>query len=309
MNPEASSPGFVERLRGGLSKTRDVLSRRIESLAAGLGVVDARALEELEETLIGADVGIETSQKIIESLRFQAKEKKLPISELKLQLEKILEGIFPQKDSSINFPENRLTILVMVGVNGVGKTTTIGKICYQLSRQGKKVMLAAGDTFRAGAIDQLQIWADRCGVPLILHQAGSDPGAVVFDAINAAKARNMDVLMIDTAGRLQNKSHLMEELRKVFRIIQREGSEAFCEVLLVLDGTTGQNAFSQVQIFSEMVPLTGLIVTKLDGTARGGVVIGLADRYKIPVKYVGIGEGVEDLKVFEPGPFARAILG
>lgn len=307
MNSPTSS-GFLDRLRGGLSKTRAILSGKIESLAAGLGVVDEGTLEELEEALISADVGVETSLKIIESLRVQAKEKMLPVSELKVQLEMILEGILTQKDASLRLSDNQLSILVMVGVNGVGKTTTLGKICYQLTRQGKKVMLAAGDTFRAGAIDQLQIWADRCGAPLIMHQAGSDPGAVVFDAVSAAKARNMDVLMIDTAGRLQNKTHLMEELRKVFRIIQREGTEASCETLLVLDGTAGQNAFSQVQIFNEIVPLTGLIVTKLDGTARGGVVIGLANKYKIPVKYIGIGEGMEDLRMFDPRAFSRALL-
>lgn len=302
------SSGFFERLKGGLAKTRNLFSEKLEGLSAGLGIVDEGVLEELEELLISSDVGIEASLKMINALREQAKNEKIRASELKPLLEKIIEDIFSRSQALFQLPPDKLSIIVMVGVNGVGKTTTLGKLAYQFSAQGKKVVLAAGDTFRAGAIDQLQIWSDRCGVPLIRHQAGSDPGAVVFDAISAAKARKADLLMIDTAGRLQNKAHLMEELRKVFKIIDREGADAHREVLLVLDGTTGQNAFSQVQIFNEIVPLTGLVVTKLDGTAKGGVVVGLSDKFKVPVKFIGIGEGIEDLREFDAKSYVGALF-
>lgn len=301
--------GFFERFKIGLSKTRANLSDKIVSLVKSNRQLDEDFWEELEEILIQADVGVNTSLELVENIRQRAKKQKITDSEqvmdlIKEEVSDLLSGY----DSSINLSAQP-TVILVVGVNGAGKTTSIAKIAHRYKNENKKVLLAAGDTFRAAAIDQLQIWADRIGVELIKHQEGADPGAVVFDALNAAKARKADVIIIDTAGRLQNKTNLMKEISKVRKIIEREIPEAPHEVLLVVDATTGQNAISQARVFQEATSVTGIILTKLDGTAKGGIVISVAKELDIPVKLVGIGEGMDDLRDFSAEDFTEALFG
>ncbi|NLB89455.1 MAG: signal recognition particle-docking protein FtsY, partial [Syntrophomonadaceae bacterium] len=296
--------GFFEKLKIGLSKTRANLSDKIVSLVKSNRQLDEDFWEELEEILIQADVGVNTSLELVENIRKRAKKEKITDSEQVMDLIKEeVSSLLSKYDSNINISAQP-TVILVVGVNGAGKTTSIAKMAHRYKQENKKVLLAAGDTFRAAAIDQLQIWADRVGVELIKHQEGADPGAVVFDALNAAQARKSDVIIIDTAGRLQNKTNLMKEISKVRKIIEREIPEAPHEVLLVVDATTGQNAISQAKVFQEATSVTGIILTKLDGTAKGGIVISVAKELDIPVKLVGIGEGMEDLRDFSAKDFA-----
>lgn len=301
--------GVFERFKSGLSKTRENISGKIDKLVKSSKKLDDDFYEELEEILIQADVGVNTSLELVENIRKNVKKNKINQPEevtalIKEEIEKILD----HQDVPLNISADKPTVIMVVGVNGAGKTTTIGKLAYRFKNEGKKVILAAGDTFRAAAIDQLQVWADRVGVELIKNQEGSDPGAVVYDAINAAEARKADILIIDTAGRLQNKTNLMKEISKVRKVISRENADAPHEVLLVLDATTGQNAISQAKIFAEATGVSGIVLTKLDGTAKGGIVIAIAQELDIPVKLVGIGEGIEDLRDFSPEIFSQALF-
>ena len=280
----------------------------IEQLFGAYDEVDDDFYEELEETLVLADMGMTTSVRLVENLRKEAMQRRLKRpEEVKELLMQQMAELLETGDLSITDPD-RMSIVMMIGVNGAGKTTTIGKLSAQLKASGKKVILAAADTFRAAAIDQLRVWSERAGVEMISHQEGADPGAVVYDAAAAAKSRHADVLICDTAGRLHNKKNLMAELNKLFRILEREFPEARREVLLVLDATTGQNALMQAKLFAESAPITGIVLTKLDGTAKGGVVIAIASELGIPVKYIGVGESIEDLQPFHPQEFARALL-
>jgi fused signal recognition particle receptor len=300
--------GFFNRLKESLSKTRQGLVEKIENLITGRQVIDESLYEELEEALIGADVGVETSLELMETLRRRVKEQKLrDPARLKPLLQELITDELGTGDSSLN-RGGPPTVILVVGVNGVGKTTTIGKLAYYYKTRGERVLLGAADTFRAAAIDQLEIWGRRVGVDVIKHREGSDPAAVAYDALQAARARKMDMLIIDTAGRLHTKSNLMEELKKIRRVLGRELPGAPHEVLLVLDATTGQNAISQARLFSEATGVTGIVLTKLDGTARGGVIIGIRRMLNIPVKFIGIGEGVEDLQPFNPQEFAAALF-
>lgn len=301
--------GLFSRLKEGLAKTRQGLVGKVEEIITGRKRIDEGLYEELEEALIQADVGVETSLELVESLRARVKEQKIDDpSLLKDIIKELIEDILIHEASQVNFQSGELTIIVVVGVNGVGKTTTIGKLAHNFKAHGKRVLLAAGDTFRAAAIDQLEIWGNRVGVDVIKHQEGSDPAAVAFDAVQAARSRKVDILIVDTAGRLHNKTNLMEELRKVTRVIGRELPGAPHEVLLVLDATTGQNALSQAKLFGEVAGVTGIVLTKLDGTARGGVVIGIKNELQVPVKFIGIGEAMDDLREFEPKDFAQALF-
>ncbi|MDK2919299.1 MAG: fused signal recognition particle receptor [Candidatus Petromonas sp.] len=303
------SPSFFNKLKSGLLKTRQGITEKIDSLLKSYGKVDEELLEELEEILIMSDVGMDTTLKIIERLRTEISSRKITdTSEVKSVLKEILKELLQTSKSNDLDISTPPSIILVIGVNGVGKTTSIGKLAHNLRSKGKKVLLAAGDTFRAAAIDQLKIWGDRVGVNVIHHQEGSDPAAIIFDAIQAAKARKIDVLICDTAGRLHNKKNLMNELSKIFKIVDREFSEAKKEVLLVLDATTGQNAIRQAQTFKEVADITGIILTKLDGTAKGGVILGITSELDIPVKLIGIGEGMEDLQPFEPNEFVEALL-
>lgn len=306
---EPAKKGFFSRLKEGLSKTRDAIFGRIDDVFSAFKTVDEDLFEELEETLIMADIGVDTSVYIIETLRKHAKEKhiKEPL-ELKNELKNIIEEILVGQDSVCHVDSDTPAVIMVIGVNGVGKTTSIGKIAHFYKEKGKKVILAAADTFRAAAIDQLQIWAERAGVEIVKHQEGSDPSAVVFDAISAAKARNADIVICDTAGRLHNKKHLMEELKKTARVIERETGKPATEVLLVLDASTGQNALIQAKEFSQTANITGVILTKLDGTAKGGVIIALSREQGIGVKFIGVGEGMDDLQEFHPEEFAKALF-
>ena len=301
--------GFFDKLKKGLSKTRENITNKIEKLIIGYADIDDDLLDELEEILIMADVGVNTTDKLMEAVRKGIKKKEINTPEdLKPFLQaRISESLTTGSDET-KVAENGPTVILVIGVNGVGKTTTIGKLASYYQGQGKSVMLAAADTFRAAAIDQLQVWGERTGTKVIAHEEGSDPAAVAFDAVKAAKARNIDVLLIDTAGRLQTKANLMEELKKINRVIQREIPEAPHETLLVLDATTGQNAISQANIFTKAAPITGVVLTKLDGTAKGGVVIGIKAELSMPVKWIGVGEGVEDLRPFVAEDFAKALF-
>ena len=300
--------GFFDTLKKGLEKTRNSIVGNIESLFGAYDEVDDDFYEELEEALILSDLGMETTVRIVESLRKKAREQRLkkPEEVRELLVEEIA-GILKTSEPGI-IEAGKMNVILVIGVNGVGKTTSIGKIAAQLKSEGNKVLLAAADTFRAAAIDQLKVWAQRADVDIIYHQEGADPGAVVFDAAAAARSRKADVLICDTAGRLHNKKNLMEELKKINRILDREFPDAHREVLLVLDGTTGQNALQQAKLFAETAPITGIVLTKLDGTAKGGVVIGIAGELKIPVKYIGVGEGIEDLQPFRAEEFAAALF-
>ena len=306
---EPKKKGFFSTLVKGLTKTRENILGGVDQVLKSFQKIDEELFEELEEALIVADIGVSTTMKIIEILREEVKKQKITEAEdLKQILAKIIANMLEDKDTgTLNLDDTPLIILV-IGVNGVGKTTTIGKLAYQIKNNNKKVLLAAADTFRAAAIDQLKIWGDRTGVDVIHHQEGSDPGAVIYDAIQAAKSRKTDVLICDTAGRLHNKKNLMEELKKLFRIINREYPEARKEVLLVLDSTTGQNALQQAKLFQEVADITGIILTKLDGTAKGGIVLSIKSELDIPVRYIGVGEGIDDLQPFNPTQFSQALF-
>lgn len=299
--------GFFNKIAEGLKKTRDSMMGKVDALLNSFTKIDEDFFDELEESLIMADVGAVTSARICENLRKKVKEEGLsdPAS-VKGALKEIIAQMLAG-DEALNL-STKPSIILVIGVNGVGKTTTIGKLAHNLHEDGKKVLLAAADTFRAAAIDQLQIWADRAGVDLVKHGEGSDPAAVVFDAINAGKARGCDVVICDTAGRLHNKKNLMDELSKIARVIDREAPGSAKEVLLVLDATTGQNALNQAKLFREAAGLTGIILTKLDGTARGGVVIGIKEELNIPIKYIGVGEQIDDLRPFDSKDFVEALF-
>ena len=302
--------GFFDRLKKGLTKTRENLTNKIEKLVIGYADIDDELLDELEETLIMADVGIETTERLMTAVRKGIKKKEINSpDDLRPFLQKEITAILSEAENETHVAAEGPTVLLVIGVNGAGKTTTIGKLAAYYKGEGKKVLLAAADTFRAAAIDQLESWGEHTGVPVIKHEEGSDPAAVAFDAVKAAKARDVDVLIIDTAGRLQTKSNLMQELEKINRVIGREIKGAPHETLLVLDATTGQNAVSQAELFTKAAPITGVVLTKLDGTAKGGVVIGIKSRLKIPVKWIGVGESVEDLRPFDAEEFARALFG
>lgn len=299
--------GFFNKIAEGLKKTRDSMMGKVDALLNSFTKIDEDFFDELEESLIMADVGAVTSARICENLRKKVKEEGLSDpTAVKGALKEIIAQMLAG-DEALNL-STKPSIILVIGVNGVGKTTTIGKLAHNLHEDGKKVLLAAADTFRAAAIDQLQIWADRAGVDLVKHGEGSDPAAVVFDAINAGKARGCDVVICDTAGRLHNKKNLMDELSKIARVIDREAPGCAKEVLLVLDATTGQNALNQAKLFQEAAGLTGIILTKLDGTARGGVVIGIKEELNIPIKYIGVGEQIDDLRPFDSKDFVEALF-
>lgn len=300
--------GFFDKLKNGLTKTRESIAKQVNNVFSVFVKVDDELFENLEEALIMADIGVETSTYIIEKLRDNVKHKHITDGNLvKEELKSIISEILSTLDTTVDTSTTPSVILV-IGVNGVGKTTSIGKIASHYKSMGKKVLLAAADTFRAAAIDQLDIWAQRSGCDIIKHQENSDPAAVVFDACTAAKARGADILICDTAGRLHNKKNLMAELAKINRVIERELPDSARETLLVLDATIGQNAVSQAKLFSEAADITGIILTKLDGTAKGGIVISIAKEQNVPVKFVGVGEGIDDLQEFNSDDFAKAIF-
>ncbi len=300
--------GFFGRLVQGLSKTRNSIANGIDALFSGFSSIDDDFYEELEELLIMADLGINTTTVVLEELRKKVKEQKIkdPGQCRQLLIDTLKEQM--KVDASAYEFENRKSVVLLIGVNGVGKTTSVGKLAGQLKDQGKKVMVAAADTFRAAAIEQLTEWAHRANVEIIAQKEGSDPAAVIYDAVTSAKARNVDVLICDTAGRLHNKKNLMEELKKINRIIEREYPEAYRETLVVLDGTTGQNALAQAREFNEVAELTGIILTKLDGTAKGGIAIAIQSELSVPVKYIGIGEKLDDLQKFNAEDFVNALF-
>ena len=300
--------GFFDKIKAGLSKTRDALSNTLGSVFSGFSEIDDDFYDELEESLILADLGVDTATKAVSALRKQVKEQHLKTTEeAKEALKAILVSMLDVGSTELNLSTNPAVILV-IGVNGVGKTTTIGKIAKQQVQQGKKVLLIAGDTFRAAAADQLEIWAGRAGADIIRQHEGADPASVVFDGIQAAKARKSEVIIIDTAGRLHNKQNLMNELNKISRIVSRELPNAAHEVLLVLDGTTGQNGLIQAKTFKEIAGVTAVAITKLDGTAKGGIVIAVADQLQVPVKFVGVGEQADDLMPFAAKDFVDALI-
>lgn len=300
--------GFFKRLVEGLSKTRENIVSGIDSIFSGYSSIDEDFYEEIEEILVMGDIGINTTTSIIERLKEQVSEKHIKDPQECKQL--LMESIKEQMavgEKAYEF-ENRKSVILVIGVNGVGKTTSVGKLAGKLKDQGKKVIMAAADTFRAAAGEQLSQWANRAGVELIGGQDGADPASVVYDAIAAAKARNADVLICDTAGRLHNKKNLMEELRKIYRIIEKEYPEAYLETLVVLDGTTGQNALAQAKQFHEVANVTGIILTKLDGTAKGGIAVAIESELDIPVKYIGVGETIDDLQKFDANEFVNALF-
>lgn len=299
--------GFFDKLKKGLAKTRDNLTDKVSEVLKLAVTIDEELYEELEEILVTADVGIDTSMFIIEKLKLKIKDKKVRDPQaVKPCLKEVLTEML-QNAEDINNKDGK-KVLLIIGVNGVGKTTSIGKLAAKFKNEGSKVLLAAADTFRAAAIDQLEVWSNRAGVDIVRHQEGSDPAAVVYDAIQAARARKVDVLLCDTAGRLHNKKNLMDELAKINRIIDREYSEADKHTLLVLDATTGQNAVQQALQFKEVCNVDGIILTKLDGTAKGGVVISIQHHLNIPVKFIGVGEGIEDLQEFDAKEFVDALF-
>lgn len=301
--------GFFDRLKQGLTKTHESIVGRIDSLLLGKKQLDADVLEELEEILITADIGVKTTVELIRTLEQRLKRNELKDGEaLKAALKQELANRLVRSGSGLDIPIAKPFVILVIGVNGVGKTTTIGKLAAQYTLAGKKVLLAAGDTFRAAAAEQLEIWGERVGAEVVRHKEGADPSAVAFDACKAAVARSCDVLLIDTAGRLHTKVNLMEEMKKIRRVIEREIPGAPHETLLVLDAATGQNAISQTSLFKEAAQVTGLILTKLDGTAKGGIVVAVSHEFSLPVRYIGVGEGIEDLREFEPQQFIDAIF-
>lgn len=305
---EEKKKGFFRRLVDGLSKTRDQIVSGIDSIFSGFSAIDEDFYEELEEVLIMGDLGISTTNKIMQDLRATVKEQK--IKEPAQCKELLIQSIKQQMDLGENAYEfeHKKSVVLVIGVNGVGKTTSIGKMADQLKAEGRSVLLAAADTFRAAAIEQLTEWANRAGVGIIAQKEGSDPAAVIYDAVQAAKARDTDVLLCDTAGRLHNKKNLMEELRKINRIIDKEYPNAFRETLIVLDGTTGQNALVQARQFMEVVDITGIILTKMDGTAKGGIAVAIQSELGVPVKYIGVGEQIDDLQKFDSDEFVNALF-
>lgn len=300
--------GLFSKLKERLTKTRQGFVDKVEQIFTGAGKIDENLYEELEDVLIQSDVGVNTALELVEMLRKSVKERKISDPSALKEVLKEHITVLLGEESALNFSQKSPTVFLVVGVNGVGKTTTIGKLAKNLQSQGKSVMLAAGDTFRAAAIDQLEVWGERAGVEVIKQAEGADPAAVAFDAVKSAKSREIDVLLIDTAGRLHNKVNLMKELSKIKKVIEREVPGAPHEVLLVLDATTGQNAIQQVKLFQEAADITGIILTKLDGTAKGGVILGIQGESKIPVKLIGIGEGIDDLRPFDPIEFANALF-
>ena len=304
---EPKKKGFFAKIKMGLSKTRDSILNGVEQVLSSFTKIDEELFEELEESLIMSDIGVETSIYIIGKVREIVKAERIKeVSEVKDLIVRVISEILEEETEEFSLKSP--SVILIIGVNGVGKTTTIGKLANNYKNEGKKVILAAGDTFRAAAIDQLQVWGDRSGIDVIKHQEGSDPAAVVFDAIQAGKARGADLLICDTAGRLHNKKNLMEELKKIARIVNRENPDAQIETLLVLDATTGQNALQQAKLFSEVADITGIVLTKLDGTAKGGVVIAIKNELKIPVRFIGVGEGIEDLRPFDAKEFSKALF-
>ncbi|MCC8421002.1 MULTISPECIES: signal recognition particle-docking protein FtsY [Photorhabdus] len=300
--------GFFTRLKRSLVKTRQNLGSGFLSLFSGKKI-DDDLFDELEEQLLIADVGVDTTRKIIGSLTEHASRKELKDAEaLYAKLKEEMSGILVKVDKPLDIEGKTPYVILMVGVNGVGKTTTIGKLARQFQAQGKSVMLAAGDTFRAAAVEQLQVWGDRNHISVVAQHTGADPASVIFDAIQSAKAKGVDVLIADTAGRLQNKSHLMEELKKIVRVMKKLDEDAPHEIMLTLDASTGQNAISQAKLFNEAVGLTGISLTKLDGTAKGGVIFAIADQFEIPIRYIGVGEGIEDLRPFKADDFIEALF-
>lgn len=300
---------MFSKLKAGLNKFRQGFVEKVEEIFTGRKPIDEELLEELEETMIQADVGIKTTMELVDKLRAAYKKKEIAdSSEVKGWLQKEIALILQQEKSVLHLEGNPAVILV-VGVNGVGKTTSIGKIATKFRNEGRKVLIAAADTFRAAAIEQLEVWGNRANVDVIKHHEGADPGAVVFDALQAAKARKSEIIIVDTAGRLHTKDNLMEELKKIKRIVERETGSAPSEVLLVLDATTGQNGLSQAKNFKEAVDVTGIVLTKLDGTAKGGVVIAIGAELGLPIKFIGVGEGVDDLQEFDSEKFVTALFG
>ena len=305
---EQKREGFFSRLKKGLFKTKQNIGSGFLSLFKGKKI-DDELFEELEEQLIIADVGFDTTQRLISSLTQQASRKELKDADalhdlLKNEMKSILDGA----QQPLNIESHKPFVILMVGVNGVGKTTTIGKLARQFQQQGKSVMLAAGDTFRAAAVEQLQVWGERNNIPVIAQHINADSASVIFDAIQAAKAKNIDVLIADTAGRLQNKSHLMDELKKIVRVIKKQDETAPHEIMLTIDAGTGQNAISQTKLFNEAVGVTGMTLTKLDGTAKGGIIFSIADQFNIPIRYIGVGEKIEDLRPFVADDFINALF-
>ena len=299
--------GLFSKIREGLKKTKDSMMQKVERVLNSFTKIDDDFLEELEETLIMSDVGVETSEAIVEELRKKIKETgATDPAEVKGLLKEIIAGML-KEDRTFTL-STKPSIIFVIGVNGAGKTTTIGKLAAGYKAEGKKVLVAAADTFRAAAIDQLQVWTERAGVDIVKHTEGADPAAVVYDSIDAAKARGCDLLLIDTAGRLHNKKNLMAELHKMFKIVSQRAAGCDVEVLLVLDATTGQNAVSQAELFKEAADITGIVLTKLDGTAKGGIVISLKNQLNLPVRFVGVGEKIDDLQPFDPQQFVDALF-
>ena len=307
--PEDAKVGFFGRLKDGLKKTRDSITHRIDEVLVSFGKIDEHLFEELEEILITSDMGMNTSLKVIDELREKVKAEKITDTKgVRVAIKEIIASKLTDENTQMKL-DTKPSVIVVIGVNGVGKTTSIGKLAHYLKNQGKKVTVAAADTFRAAAIDQLEIWTQKAGVELIKHTEGSDPSAVIFDAVQHCKSKKSDILICDTAGRLHTKKNLMDELKKIFRIIQRELPGADIETLLVLDATTGQNAVSQAKTFSEVSELSGLILTKLDGTAKGGIIVSIKCELDIPVKFIGVGEQMMDFQPFSPSEFVEALFG
>lgn len=300
--------GFFDKLKQGLTKTKESINDKINNVFSNFRKVDEELLEELEEALIMSDMGVETSTQIISNLREKIKKEKIGESEqVKEALREEIEKILEKCDNSLKL-ETKPSVILVIGVNGVGKTTSIGKMAARLARDGKKVIVAAADTFRAAAVEQLEIWAQRAGAEVVKREEGVDPASVVFEAIRRTKESNADVLIIDTAGRLHNKKYLMDELNKIQKVVNKEMAEASKEVLLVIDATTGQNAISQVKAFKEQADITGIVLTKLDGTAKGGAVVGIVQENDIPVKFIGVGEQIDDMEIFNFKDFVKAII-
>ena len=300
--------GFFDKLKNGLNKTKTSFDEKMNDIFSNFRKVDENLLEELEEALIMSDMGVETSTQIISNLREKIKKEKIGESEqVKEALREEIEKILEKCDNSLKL-ETKPSVILVVGVNGVGKTTSIGKMAARLARDGKKVIVAAADTFRAAAVEQLEIWAQRAGAEVVKREEGVDPASVVFEAIRRTKESNADVLIIDTAGRLHNKKYLMDELNKIQKVVNKEMAEASKEVLLVIDATTGQNAISQVKAFKEQADITGIVLTKLDGTAKGGAVVGIVQENDIPVKFIGVGEQIDDMEIFNSKDFVKAII-